>query len=318
MIGGTEFKYQTLSEISPFRYCFNSIFFVSIGMMLQLEFLVDNLYLVLLLAVLVPFLKMIVTTVVVALVRIPLRLAMVVGISLAQIGEFSFLLAYTGQKFGAINPFFSELIVTTAVICMIITPFMVRYAPNIADKVIHLPGFRYFARSEQEKMAEAESDVLTKHVIVCGFGPLGETFGKILKEHKIPYIVLELNPRTIKRIKRKQERVFFGDGASEEILYRCGIERAQLLAITVPDYLNSAAIIQQARMINPDIRIITRAKYRNEVDKLYDAGADIVVSEELEGGIEMGRYALNEVGIPPEEIDAFLGKVREFGSADFF
>ena len=91
-----------------------------------------------------------------------------------------------------------------------------------------------------------------------------------------------------------------------------------VLAITVPDYLNSAAIIHQARRLNPDIRIITRAKYRTEVGKLYNAGADVVISEELEGGIEMGRYALQEVGLSEEEVEHFISQLREFGSADFF
>ncbi len=318
MIGGTEYKYQAHTEISSFRYCFNSIFFVSIGMLLNFEFVIDHFGLVLLFAIMIPVIKLVITTLSTWVVGIPLRLSIVVGISLAQIGEFSFLLAYTGQKVGAISPVFYELIVATAVISMIITPVLVNQAPHVADWLIHLPGFRHFARSEQEELAAEESETLSEHVIICGFGPLGETFGKILKEHRIPYIVLELNPQTIEKIRLSQDPVFFGDGASEEILYKCGIERARMLAITVPDYLNSAAIIQQARKLNPNIRIITRAKYRNEVDKLYDAGADIVISEELEGGVEMGRYALNEVGIDPDSVTTYINRVREFGSADFF
>ncbi len=318
IIGGTEFKYQALSEIGPFRYCFNSIFFVSIGMLFNFEFLADYYGLVLLFVILIPTLKMLVTVVATKITRIPLRVSLVVGISLAQIGEFSFLLAYTGQKLGAISPFLYELIVATAVISMLMTPVMVTQAPRLAHWLVNLPVIRNFVRSQQEELAESESESLDKHVIVCGFGPLGETFGNILKEYKISYIILELNPETIAKIRQKNVPVFFGDGASEEILYRCGIERAQLLAITVPDYLNSAAIIQQARKLNSNIKIITRSKYRNEVEKLYAAGADVVISEELEGGIEMGRYALNAVGIPEDEVDDYIHKVREFGSADFF
>ncbi len=318
MLGGTEFKYQALSEISPFRYCFNSIFFVSIGMLFNFNFVLSYWELVLIFALLIPILKASVATLAAILIRVPIRLALVVGICLAQIGEFSFLLAYSGQKVGVITPFFYQLIVVSAVISMVMTPFLVKHAPMIADRLIRLPGFRYLAANKQEEAAQAKSEHLRDHIIICGFGPLGQTFGKILNEHQLPYIVLELNPHTISRIKQSNTQVFFGDGASEEILYHCGIEHARLLAITVPDFLNNAAIIQQARKLNPNIHIITRSKYRNEVDKLYAAGADVVISEELEGGIEMGRYALQEVGLNNEEIDHFIDKLREFGSADFF
>ena len=91
-----------------------------------------------------------------------------------------------------------------------------------------------------------------------------------------------------------------------------------MLAITSPDFLNNAAIIRQAKRLNPAITIITRAKNRSDVEPLYEAGAQIVISEELEGGIEMGRYALKELGVPPEEAEAFVKKIRDFGSADFF
>lgn len=318
IIGGSEFKYQALSEISPFRFCFNSLFFVSIGMLFNFEFAWEHFALVSLFILLIPSLKMFVTVLGTLAVGIPLRIALVVGISLAEIGEFSFLLAYAGQKTGAITPFLYELVVTAAVFSMLMTPLMVLQAPRLANWLVRLPILRRFAKREQEQQAQSATERLSNHIIICGFGPLGQALGRILKEHHVPYIILELNPETITQIRQREEPVFFGDGASEDILYRCGIERARMLAITVPDFFNSAAIIQQARKLNPDIRIITRSKYRNEVSKLYDAGADIVVSEELEGGIEMGRYALYEVGIAPETVDAYIEKVREFGSADFF
>ena len=140
IIGGSAFKYQALSEITPFRYCFNSLFFVSIGMLLNFEFIAQHFALLLLVILLIPTLKMLITTGAVMLIRIPLRIALVVGISLAGIGEFSFLLAYAGLKEGAISPFLYELIVSFAVISMMVTPVMVRPAPRVADAFMLLPG----------------------------------------------------------------------------------------------------------------------------------------------------------------------------------
>lgn len=318
MVGATDFKYQALSDISPFRYCFNSIFFVSIGMLLNFGFLREHAVLVLIFLLLIPTLKLLVTTTAARLAGFSLRIALVVGLSLGQIGEFSFLLAYIGQRTGVIQPFFYQLIVAVAVVAMLATPLMVTQAPRLGDWLTRRCRFQWLAgRSEEEEIQQAAT-LMKDHVVICGFGPLGETFGRILKAHRISYMVLELNPETIERIRGTVDNVFFGDGASEEILYRSGIERAKLLAITVPDFLNSAAIIYHARKLNPDIRIITRAKYRTDVDKLYQAGADVVISEELEGGIEMGRYTLREAGLSETEIAQTIEKVREFGSADFF
>jgi CPA2 family monovalent cation:H+ antiporter-2 len=318
MVGATEYRYQALAEIKPFQFSFNSLFFVSIGMLVNFSFLREHYGIVLLLVILIPLLKVLITSAVVFLNRIPLRLALVVGISLGQIGEFAFLLALLGHRAGVLTNDFYQLAISIAVVTMMITPLIVTHAPRIAEAIARFPLLNRLSTSREETLAHQEAAGLRGHVIICGFGPLGETFGNMLKVHRIPYLVLELNPETITRLKSMNDHAFFGDGASEEILYKCGIETAHLLAITVPDFLNSAAIIRQAKLLNPAIKVITRAKYRNEVEKLYEAGADVVVSEELEGGLEMGRYALKLLQMDKNEVDAFLNKMREFGSADFF
>ena len=319
MIGATGFKYQALSEISPLRHSFNSLFFVSIGMLLNFSFIAEHYLLVLILVILIPLMKVAITSLALYCVRFPLRVAVVTGISLGQIGEFSFLLVYTGQKMGMISPFFYNLIVAVAVVSMLMTPLMVAQSFHLCELFFKIPFLKRLGdRSSLPMVIAEESKTLNDHVIICGFGPLAAAFGKLLKEHHIPYLVLDLNPETVEEMRKKEGNIFFGDGASEEILYQSGIDRARILAITAPDFLNIAAIIYNARRLNPDIYIITRARYRSEVEKLYQVGADVVISEELEGGIEMGRFALAEMGINSGEVDAYIQKVREFGSADFF
>lgn len=318
IVGSTEYQYQALSEIRPFHICFNSLFFVSIGMLVNFGFIAEHWAVILLLIILIPLLKFLITSFSVAITRIPLRLALLVGMVLAQIGEFSFLLSYVGLKSGAISPFLYQLIIAIAVVAMLITPLIVQYAPRLAEAMASAPLLRRLSTQGQEIEVLKKSERMRGHVIICGFGPLGRTLGYLLKQHHVPYLVLELNPDTIKRVREDDRQAFFGDGASQEILYHSGIDHARLLAITVPDFLNAAAIIQQARRVNPDIKIVTRAKYRNEVEKLYQAGADVVVSEELEGGLEMGRYALKILEMPKPEVDGLLARIREFGSADFF
>lgn len=317
VLGSTPFRLQALAEIQPFRFCFLSLFFVSIGMLLDFEVLRENFRLLLGLVVLLPLLKTLVTTGVLMTARLPLRVSLTTGIYLGQIGEFSFLVASNGEKLGLIGHSFFQIIIATAILAMMLTPLMIKWAPRIAALASRLGPLRRLQGGDESALVE-KSRELKGHVVICGFGPLGQTFGGVLHAHDIPFVVLELNPDTIEKVKRKNRPAFFGDGASEELLFEAGLERAKLLAITVPDFLNAGAIIRQARKINPEIPIVTRAKFRNEVDKLYAAGADVVISEELEGGFEMARYCLLQLGLPAEEVARVLRKAREFGSADFF
>lgn len=317
LIGFTEYKFQALSEITPFRHCFNSLFFVSIGMLLNFSFIRDHAGVILLLLVLIPLLKSLIMVFIAWIIRLPLRVGLVTGISLAQIGEFSFLLVHSGYKSDLIGTYLHDLIIATAVINMILTPLMIAKSHRVARLVD-----RFFSRFKKSSKDVAMNLVFEKkfnrHVIVCGFGPLGETLGRLLKKKRIPYVVLELNPRTIQKIQKLDVEAFFGDGTSEEILFKIGIDRAKLLAITVPGFLDNISILKQAKLLNPNIQIITRAKYRSDVEQLYEAGADVVISEELEGGVEMGRYALKMVGVDADEAEEYVNQIREYGSADFF
>ncbi len=317
-VGSTDYQSEALSEISPFRLSFNSLFFVSIGMLIDFEFVRLHWTTVLLLVALIPLVKTAIMALVMILLKAPLRVALNVGIILGQVGEFSFLLATLGKNAGAIDFGVYQHLIAAAAVTMLGTPLMVKISIPFSEFLARLPVLKNRAFSPSESAVQEEVRSHADHVIICGFGPLGEALGHLLDKYRIPYVILELNPETVERTREKEKNIFFGDGASEEILYRSGIEKAKMLAITVPDYFNNVTTIRQARRLNPEITIIARAKYKGEVESLYDAGADVVVSEELEGGIEMGRYALLKMGVASGEVNAYIDKIREFGSADFF
>jgi len=318
IVGNTDYRDEALSEIAPFRYCFTSLFFVSIGMLLDFRFIQAHWTTVLLLILLIPLIKVTITTGILLALKAPLRVALNTGIILGQIGEFSFLLATLGKQSNAISPDLYNYIVTAASVTMLMTPTMIHFSLPLADKISHFPFLKKLVRTVDEEKLEGHVKTMEGHVIISGFGPLGRALGHLLDRYKIPHVILELNPETIEKIRATNENIYFGDGASEEILFKSGIEKAKLLAITIPDFLNNITSIRQARRLNENIKIITRSKYRNEVAALYDAGADVVISQELEGGIEMGRHALQELGVPSDEVATYIRKIREFGSADFF
>ncbi len=311
MVAETDYRFHALSEIAPFRYCFNGLFFVSIGMLLQPTFLAWNWWWIPVIIFAIPLGKALVTAITVLLFKYPLGIAILAGLYLSQVGEFSFLVALVARQNGVISDYLYNLIIEMAFITILISPAMIAIGRPLCewlDKVLPLSRMKCLGRG---KMIDAGH--LKDHVIICGFGPLGSSVGKILEHAQREFLVIELNPATVRRLKSvENRRVFLGDGASAEILYKSGIERALVLAVTAPDYMNSVAIIRQARNMNPSIKIITRAKYRNQVADLYAAGADIVISEELEAGIEMGRHVLVHMGIGDAAIEQYSQQIRVF------
>lgn len=317
LVSTTDFKFHALSEIAPFRYCFSGLFFVAAGMMVDLVFVAQNWQVVFLIIVVMVAVKILIVWFSVFGFGYPVSIATVVALMLAQVGEFSFMLLFFGWKAGAISTFFAQVIITSAAITMIFAPFLVALAPKFGEKLAQITWrIKRFRGVWQE--APDEEETLRGHAIICGFGPLGMTVAKLLERLGARYVVLELNPANAERVRQSVRHVYIGDGASAALLNHSGIDKARLMAIAVPDHLNAMAIIKQARNMNPDIYIVTRSRYRNQVEDLYSAGADVVISEELEGGIEMGRYILERLGVKKDEVAKVFEEIRSFGSADFF
>ncbi len=318
LVSTTDFRFQALSEIAPFRYCFSGLFFVAVGMIVDPVFMVHNALYVGALIGFILIVKALIVGGCVVIFGYPLSVATIGGLMLAQVGEFSFLFVFSARMLGLLNAELYQLIVAASVVTMLVAPLLMSLAPKLGERLAHVswrcPRFRKRFRIS----APDEEGRPSGHAIICGFGTLGMTIGHLLRERSIDYVVLELNPTTVERLRRKGDRVYFGDGASSELLHHSGIDQARLLAIAVPDQLNARAIVTRARKMNPDLFIIVRSRYRNQVDSFYAVGADVVVCEELEAGIEMGRYLLQELGVEPDEVHRTIDAIRAFGSADFF
>lgn len=311
MIGSTPYRHQAMSDISPFKHAFNSLFFVSIGMLVQPEYLHGSWTMIILLVIAIPLLKTVITSFIMFILSLPLKTAVTIGLFLGQIGEFSFLLAYMGVSQGIIQTEFYQLMIAVAVTGMMLTPMMIYSSATIVNILDHIPFLKKIAHKSLSPQDFPKIQKMKNHVIICGFGPFAEVLGVILKEHNIPYLVLDLNPDTVEKLNKVSQNAIFGDGTSEEVLFESNIEAARLLAITVPDYLNSRTIIHLAKKLNPKIRIITRSRFRNRIQDIYDSGADVVICEEQEAGIEMGRYALAHLGFNRSEIDIYMHAMRE-------
>ncbi len=317
MVSATDYRFHALSEIGPFRFCFAGIFFVAAGMLVNFSEAALHLPELALIVAFTMVAKFVISTAAVFFFGFPIGVATLVGLMLAQMGEFSFLITSLGWTNGLINDSFYQLVVAATFITMVCAPALLELAPGVGSKLTHVTWHIPFWRKRMV-VAPDEASLPSDHVIICGFGPLGQSVGAMLARHGTPFVVLELNPATARRVRDKDHKVFIGDGASAELLMHSGIEKARLLAIAVPDYFNGLAIVTQARALNPRITILARSRFRSQVSDYYRAGADIVICEELEGGVEMGRYVLLQLGMSEDEAGKFVQEVRDFGSADFF
>lgn len=310
IVSESEYAHQATADILPFKDSFIGLFFVSVGMLMDIGYVSDNLFRAALAVVLIFGLKVITGMFSALMIGSPLRVSIHAGLGLAQIGEFSFVLAIAGKALNIITEDFYQIFLSSSVLTMMITPFVLKAAPGISGWIAsrHLLKRTYRIKkiSEKEGFPKRRED----HVIIIGFGLNGRNLARVLKEAEVPYVVLEMNSDTVKEMKRKGEPIYYGDGTSKEILHKLGIEKARLLVVAISDPASTRRIVAIARHENPDVYIIVRTKYLVEVDDLRELGADEVIPEEFETSIEIFSRVLHRYNFPNNIILDMVDKVR--------
>jgi CPA2 family monovalent cation:H+ antiporter-2 len=286
------------------------LFFVSIGMLMNTEVLVDNGVRIGEVVLLIFGLKIITGIISALLIGNAIRTAVMTGLGLAQIGEFSFVLAIAGKASGLISEEFYQIFLSSSVVTMIVTPFMLNAAPMISEWITARPLMKKIIGKTKIPDREGSPRKRNDHVIIIGFGLNGRNLATVLKEAEIPYIVLEMNSDTVREMRKKGEPIHYGDGTSKEILHKIGIEKARLLVIAISDPVSTRRIVAIARQSNPAIYIIVRTRYLIEVDELNKLGADEVIPEEFETSIEIFSRVLHRYSFPRNVILDMIDKIR--------
>jgi CPA2 family monovalent cation:H+ antiporter-2 len=310
IISESEYAHQAISDILPFKDSFMGLFFVSIGMLMDTGFVIDNWIRIAQVVALIYVLKTITGTVSALLIGNSLRTSVLTGLGLAQIGEFSFVLAVAGKASGLISEEFYQIFLSSSVLTMIITPFMLNAAPSASDWIAARPLLKKLSRKRKTLEGEGSPRKKHDHVIIVGFGLNGRNLGKVLKEAEIPYAVLEMNSDTVREMRKKGEPIYYGDGTSQEILHKLSIEKARLLVIAISDPVSTRRIVSIARHANRQIYIIVRTRYLIEVDDLKSLGADEVIPEEFETSIEIFSRVLHRYSFPRHTILDMVDKIR--------
>ncbi|MEW6108564.1 MAG: monovalent cation:proton antiporter-2 (CPA2) family protein [Nitrospirota bacterium] len=310
VISESEYAHQATSDILPFKESFIGLFFVSVGMLMDINYMSENCLKIAFAVTSIFGLKIITGITSAIIIGTPLRTSIHSGLGLAQIGEFSFVLAIAGKTAGIITEDFYQIFLSASVVTMIMTPFVMNAAPSVSGWLASRHLLKKVSRLK--KIAEGEGFPRKRHghVIIIGFGLNGRNLARVLKDAEIPYVVLEMNSDTVREMKKKGEPIYYGDGTSKEILHRLSIENARLLVIAISDPASTRNMVSIARHENPGIYIIVRTRYLAEVDDLRALGANEVIPEEFETSIEIFSRVLYKYNFPNNVILDMVEKIR--------
>ncbi|HDZ83985.1 MAG TPA: hypothetical protein ENH45_02100 [Nitrospirae bacterium] len=313
VISESEYAHEATSTILPFRDSFTGIFFISVGMLMDTSFFINNIVFLLPLVFGISILKFITAFVSMYIMRRPLRTSIHSAMDLGQVGEFSFVLAVAGLSAGLISNEMYQWFLASAVVTMLLTPFAMQLSPLISSRV---SSHKIFKRLERSKDLTEYAGFPAKrraHVVIVGFGLNGRNLARVLKEAEIPYTVLEYNATAVRNMKKQGEPIYYGDGTKKDVLQRLGTETAKVLVIAISDPASCRNIVLTARRLNNDLFIIARTRYASEVDDLLKLGADEVIPEEFETSVEIFSRVLGKYQVPRNEIYNFVDLIREDG-----
>lgn len=304
VLSESDYSHQALSDIIPLRDIFGLLFFVSIGMLLNLDFLIAHLTTVLLMVLLIMVGKGLIFGALVRFFGYRNVIPLAVGLGLFQIGEFSFVLARTGLATKSISPDLYSLMLSTAVITMILTPFISRLtAPLYAFRKKRF-------KSEPIQTLNIPRSGLHDHVVIAGAGRVGTYVARVLQNLKIKFVLIEIDSHQVSKLKKERLPLVYGDAGQAVLLKAAGITEARLLIITTPSIAISRAIVENSRRVNPKIQIITRAENREIMMALHQLGVNEIVQPQFEAGLEITRRALSFLKIPSHEIKRFTDEIR--------
>lgn len=308
VISESEYSDEAIGHVLPFQEIFTSFFFVSMGMLLDVSFAIKQPALILALTLAALSLKAVIAAFVARLMRMSWQPALTAGLALSQVGEFSLVLAHAGMDYGLMLDYYYQLFLAVTLLTMSLTPAVMRASPYLGLLFAKLQGSRKGEESHEGMRPCDEAS--QSHMIIVGFGLRGQYLAQAAKEHSLPYLILEINPETVRMQKAKGEPIRYGDPSHAAVLLHAGIKKAKVLAVVINDPLSTKRIIQLAKELNPEVHAITRTRYIVEAPQLCRLGAREVIADELSSALEVYVRVLQKYDIAQEEIVRGVQKLR--------
>lgn len=280
LLGESPFATQIRADIGSMRIIMVTLFFASVGMQAKPMWFVTHLPWIVLVSLLVLILKTGIIYGVARLFRLDNRQALATGITLSQVGEFSFVLAATAASGGVLATGTVDLLVSVIIVLMLVTPYLISHADTLAERLLALISHRKPLAADSSPSLQS----LTSRVLVIGLGPAGRQVVQMLIRHRLEPVLMDVNPKSREYAREKSLRLHLGDAAHEELLIHAGLADVCMAVVTVPDPHAAARIVAMIRRLRPMITIAVRCRYNRHMESLHKAGADIVVDEEITMG----------------------------------
>jgi CPA2 family monovalent cation:H+ antiporter-2 len=310
-------SHQAAADALPMRDAFAVIFFVSVGMLFDPAFLVQSPLMVLAALAIILVAKPLAALLIVTLLGYSVRTGLTVAVGLAQIGEFSFILAELGRVHGLVGDEGRNVLVASAILSIMLNPLLFRSLPRVESILRRRPRLWKLLNHRAERRANRLNETALQRVpvepgvglaVVVGYGPVGRSVNRLLRDARLSTVVVDLNTDTVADLNASGQTALFGDAANETILRQAGIEHASHLIVTVPSSADRSAVIATARVLNPNTRILARARYLGEREEMERAGVAGAVFEEAEAAVALARLVLADTGVHREAAEE---KVRD-------
>ena len=312
LISESDYAYQAIAEVIPLRDIFATLFFVSLGMLINLGFLADNIGTVIGVVVAIIGGKFIICAVIPRIFNYSAKTMLYTGAGLFQIGEFSFVLAAAALSAGVISKDVYDLTLSSAVITILLTPVAIGAASVLYRKLSQGERFaKVLARRTDPQFSRGFQ--LANHVVICGFDRIGRNLGKVLDQRDFSYLVIDNDPKVIEALRARGVPCIYGDASNPEILSRAVLEKAKVLVITFHEPIGTELTVRNALAINPKLDVVARVHFDDEVGKLRDIGVAEMVRPDVETSLEIVRHTLHRFGLTGTEIQYILTGLREEG-----
>ncbi len=309
MLGETEYRHQIEADIRPFQDVLLGLFFITVGMRVDLLSLAPILHWVVMLAAGLILVKAAIILLLVQIIRGSMSTAFRTGLLLAQGGEFGFVLLDLSLESSLLPGQLGQLLFAAIILSMIITPFLIRYNGRLANSFCALRNFNDEVQIIDDLAHEAEQ--LEQHVIICGYGRIGQNLGRMLVHEGFPYVALDLDPSVVREAHEAGDPVHFGDAARREILDAAGLSRASVVVLSFEDHHRAMKILHHLRESRPDLPVLVRTRDDSHLEELEAAGATQVMPEAVEGSLMMGGQLLLLLKVPGSRIFKIMREIRE-------
>ncbi len=314
IISESDYSHHATGKILPFREVFLSFFFVSVGMLFDVTFLINHLVIIIGLTLLTFIVKFSIITFAVRSIQSSLKDAFVVGFSIFQVGEFSLLLAKEGLRYDLLDNNTYQYFLAISILTMAVTPFVIKKRESLSYKMLNLPlpdKLKPKVKDSQtSELINLDKDEPSDHLVIIGYGLNGRNLAKAAKKANIQYVIIEMNPETVREESANGEPIIYGDAANETVLEAVNIHKARVAVIAISNNDATKGIIAQIRHFTKNTYIIVRTRYVNEMEANKKLGADEVIPEEFETSIEIFTRVLSKYLVPKDEIMEFTEEVR--------